>query len=669
MVMQKLLYIAPHLSTGGLPQYLCKKIELLKDEFDIYLVEWVDHTGGRLVVQKDKIRNLIPLNKFFTLGDNKQKLISIINQIQPDIIHLEEIPEFFMDYDIAKQIYNPKRRYIIIETSHDSSYIVENKQFFPDKFMFVSQWQINQYENLNIPKALVEYPIEYKERPDRTEALQKLGLDPDKKHVLHIGLFTPRKNQAEFFKYAKSLPEFVFHCVGNQADNFKYYWEPLMENKPDNIIWWNERTDVDNFYSSMDLFLFTSRGTERDKETMPLVIREALSWQIPILIYNLPVYLNYFDKFETVNYLEFDDFNKNCNIIKSVLHKTPIINYDSEVYIVGTYPNTSIIEQLTIDCLHTLKNTNRKIITTSHYPLSEKIQELSDYVIYDKNNILTNHTFNWWFFSENNDYKVELNVSSNDNDVYHGPASHSNIYNAMILADKLGFNKAYLINYDYHLKNNEPFDYISQILNKHTLYSKKILTGGGDVPQMKTAFMAVNPKTFIERTKLIKNRKEWDDLQYQLNAPSNGLEALWYQMFKDDPKAYWEDNDKFDSIVEQAVEHKNFSQVEYVTVLPVENDSNNFALFIKTSNDRDNRLFTINIWENDNNTPYYHKQISINTSTEFYDLIPFSKDNNYLIECWILDYETGKLVNQKVININKEYIENILPNNGIFIKK
>ena len=53
--MQKLLFIAPHLSTGGLPQYLCKKIELLKNDFEIYLVEWVDHTGGVLVVTKNKI--------------------------------------------------------------------------------------------------------------------------------------------------------------------------------------------------------------------------------------------------------------------------------------------------------------------------------------------------------------------------------------------------------------------------------------------------------------------------------------------------------------------------------------------------------------------------------------------------------------------------------------
>ena len=60
-----------------------------------------------------------------------------------------------------------------------------------------------------------------------------------------------------------------------------------MEDKPDNIVWWNERTDVERFYGCMDLFLFTSRGSDNDKETMPLVIREAISHQIPQLLYNL----------------------------------------------------------------------------------------------------------------------------------------------------------------------------------------------------------------------------------------------------------------------------------------------------------------------------------------------------------------------------------------------
>ena len=113
--MQKLLFIAPHLSTGGLPQYLTKKIELLKDIYEIYLVEWVDCTGGVLVITKNKIVNLVDSDKFFTLKEDKQELIDIIHHVKPDIIHLEEIPEFFMDENIAKQIYNTERNYKIVE--------------------------------------------------------------------------------------------------------------------------------------------------------------------------------------------------------------------------------------------------------------------------------------------------------------------------------------------------------------------------------------------------------------------------------------------------------------------------------------------------------------------------------------------------------------------------
>ena len=247
--MKKLLYVAPHLSTGGLPQYLTKKIELLKDEFEIYLIEWVNHTGGVFVVQRNKILSLVDPDKFFTLEENHQDaIVDLINIINPDIVHLEEIPEFFIPDDIALKIYSKDRKYLIVETSHDSSFDTNNKRFFPDKFMFVSEWQVQQYKDVNVPKVVVYYPIEYKERPNREDALRKLGLDPSKKHVLHIGLFTPRKNQAEFFEYARALPEYEFHSVGNQADNFRQYWEPLMADKPSNLTWWNERTDVDNFY-------------------------------------------------------------------------------------------------------------------------------------------------------------------------------------------------------------------------------------------------------------------------------------------------------------------------------------------------------------------------------------------------------------------------------------
>jgi glycosyltransferase involved in cell wall biosynthesis len=659
--MKKLLYVAPHLSTGGLPQYLTKKVELLKDNFEIYLVEWSDCTGGVLVVTKNKIVNLVDKDKFFTLGENKQELIDIINQIKPDIIHLEEIPEFFMDFDIANQIYSQNRTYRIVETSHDSSYDVTQKKFFPDKFMFVSQWQLNQYKDLEIPKVVVEYPIEYIERPDRQEALQKLGLDPNKKHILHIGLFTPRKNQAEFFEYAKALPEYEFHCVGNQADNFKHYWEPLMENKPNNLTWWNERTDVDAFYQAMDLFLFTSRGTNNDKETMPLVIREAVSYQIPILIYNLPVYLNYWDNYN-VNYLDFDNFDNNLKLIDQVVNRNEIINVEEEAVVISTYPVLESISKTTEECIKAIKQTGRKIILTSHIPVSKKLQELVDYCIYDKNNILTKHTFynrTWFDYSS---WRVDLSLNSENNDVYHGPAVYSNYYNGVALAEKLGIKKVYLLNYDYHLTNFKFLDDVSFILNHKKAYVGIKTEQEGKT--VSTYFLAIDSKFYLSHFPQIQNAQEYDNLMVEWESESNGLEDLTYcNLQKSKNQIYWEKQETFSDLIENNFDHKNYSRVEYFSVLPVKDYSNQFAVFLSVANSIDNRDIEIAVYEDDK--ILFDETVKVTHKLSWFRQVTFNPEKTYKIYYMAFDRYNQELVEEKKIIVNKEYFENQLPKNGL----
>lgn len=325
---KKIVFIAPHLSTGGMPQYLVKQVELLRDECDVYCIEWSNVTGGVLVVQRNKMVNLLG-DKLITLGEDKHELFVILDKIKPDIVHLQEIPEFFMPYGIADRLYDTNRKYIIIETSHDSGYNVDNKTYLPDKFLMVSKFQTNKYERLSIPMDIVEYPIENKIRTKtRERALRDLGLDPKLKHVINVGLFTPRKNQAEVIEYARQLQNYPiqFHFIGNQADNFKHYWEPLMQDFPPNCKWWNERSDVDAFYEAADLFLFTSQGHPTDMETMPLVIREALSWKLPSMIYNLPVYMGYFDKCDTIEYLSSDPRQNIYRIAEKLRHVTDTVD-------------------------------------------------------------------------------------------------------------------------------------------------------------------------------------------------------------------------------------------------------------------------------------------------------------------------------------------------------
>ena len=660
--MKKLLYIAPHLSTGGLPQYLTKKIELLKDTYEIYLVEWVDCTGGVLVVTRNKIVNLVDSDKFFTLGENKQELIDIINKVQPDIVHLEEIPEFFMNRNIAEQIYTPDRKYTIVETSHDSSFDTSTKQFFPDKFMFVSNWQIQQYKDIDIPQVVVYYPIEYVDRPNRTEALLNLGLDPNKKHVLHVGLYTSRKNQAEFFKYARQFPDVEFHSLGNRADNFKWYWEPLVQNQPSNLTWWNERTDVDKFYQAMDLFLFTSRGTNNDKETMPLVIREAVSYQIPVLIYNLPVYLNYWDDFKGVDYLEFDNFEKNCEIIASKLD-VKLFKPEKEAIIISTYPVTDSIINTTKECLVKAQKTGRKVILVSHAPIPEELQMYSDYCIYDKNNILTKHTFfnSSWYYS--NDFDTYVNLKGEDNDVYHGPTVYTNYYNGCVLAEKLGIKKVFFLNFDYIINDSTYLNEISSILDTQDAFYE--LRNEQEGPCVTTFFAAAKPEFYTKNFPVINDAKEYDALQHQWDSETNSLENLMFNGVKNLPNVHFENFETFRDKLGKYFTHKDFSRVEYFTVLPVEEHPELFCPYIQIMNSKDSRLLKLKVVKNKENI--LEKTLEVTHKTFEYavvDCFNFTEQDVFTITLENYDLASNKHLDTKTIVIDYSYYKNTLPENG-----
>ncbi len=316
-MLMRILYIAPHLSTGGLPQHLLKKIEQLYDDNDIYVIEYSDY--GHYRVQKDKILNILN-DRLITLHEDKTVILNYLDEIKPHIIHFEEMPEFFMDDEIAKKIYKKVRNYLIFETSHDSSFSPDDKRFLPDKFLFCSDNQLIKFRSIDVPACVIEYPVDKKtSEKQRDVALRELGVDPALKHVLNVGLWTSRKNQAEIIEYAKLLPKVQFHFVGNLAENFKQYWEPLTKELPDNCTVWGEREDVDKFYSCMDLFLFASKGSDFDKETNPIVIKEALSWNIPVLAHKLDSYLDKYN--DKVTWLS-DDININAIKICRILDVT-----------------------------------------------------------------------------------------------------------------------------------------------------------------------------------------------------------------------------------------------------------------------------------------------------------------------------------------------------------
>jgi len=286
----KIVYLAPHLSTGGCPQFILKRIQSLlthTEGIEVYVIEHSFH-GDAYVVQRNAIIDL--LGEKFYAGDNK---IEIINRINPDIIHIDEMSER-LDQHLMKALYKNDRKWYIIETCHDIAFDTSTKVFHPDLFMFCSPYHEDTFADLESLYETIEYPVDFKVigNKEKIKAKMQLGMDLNKKHILNVGLWTKGKNQGEMLEIAKKYPEMMFHSVGNQAGNFADYWQTLMKDVPPNVKIWGERADVELFMTAADVFMFNSTW-----ECNPLVLREAMAHTLPIVARNLPQYGDMFTKY------------------------------------------------------------------------------------------------------------------------------------------------------------------------------------------------------------------------------------------------------------------------------------------------------------------------------------------------------------------------------------
>jgi autotransporter strand-loop-strand O-heptosyltransferase len=325
----RLLYITPHLSTGGMPKFVLKRIQSLqkfKNEIEIFLVEY-SQFSDTYIVQRNEIIKILGDDHFFTLGradevTKKHVLIDIIKNNNIDIIHSEEMLDGFEAFnkipmDLLNQIYSNDRTWRIVETCHNVWYDPKtNKKLQPEAYSLVTPYHMENTFNGTKPMKMVSlYPFEDKVSPileengivngvggiplvHKLKMREELGLDLMKTHVLNVGLWTIGKNQGEGVEVARTLvetnPTIQFHFIGNQASNFDQYWSPIMQDLPSNVKVWGERDDVDKFMQACDVLMFNSTW-----ECNPLVVRESVNYGMKILTRNLPQYLGMFDKYIT----------------------------------------------------------------------------------------------------------------------------------------------------------------------------------------------------------------------------------------------------------------------------------------------------------------------------------------------------------------------------------
>jgi autotransporter strand-loop-strand O-heptosyltransferase len=305
----KILFLAPHLSTGGMPSFLLRRIKALmnNENFELFVVEYADIGGWAYVVQKNEIKKIIKPENFFTLYEDKSLLMNIIKDNNIDIVHADEILEAFehsnrIPDSMFNDLYNNDRTWKIVETCHNVWFNPNtSKKYNPDGYAFCTPWhKFKTFSEMPSYAEVLPFPIENKVPTylEKLEAKALLGMDPNKKHIINVGLWTSGKNQKEGVEVAKSLeesnPEIQFHFIGNQAPNFEEYWGPIMSDLPSNVTVWDERSDVENFMKAADLFMFNSTW-----ECNPLVLREAASFGLKILSRNLEQYMDMFTPYIT----------------------------------------------------------------------------------------------------------------------------------------------------------------------------------------------------------------------------------------------------------------------------------------------------------------------------------------------------------------------------------
>tara|TARA_R110001606_G_scaffold397470_1_gene573974 strand:- start:3892 stop:4971 length:1080 start_codon:yes stop_codon:yes gene_type:complete len=335
----KVLFIAPHLSTGGMPSFLLKRIKALQQysNFEIYVIEWKCYSM-EYIVQRKLIQELVGEN-FYSFSGNDEAKKSITNfcyEKDINIIHIEEIPEGFdggnpFDPEIQKELYSPNHPWKVIETCHNIYFRPEERKIYePDGYAFVTPHHLySTFKDRVAKKFLIPFPIDpdIQSSKSREEFLDEIGYRRKGEfHIINIGLWTSGKNQAYALEIAKKLYDkykftYIFHFIGNQAGNFKDYWEPLMKDIPPNVIVWGEKHNTEDYFKLADLMLFTSTW-----ECNPIVLKEAISNNVKIMANNLEHYEKEYSPFITeLTGNTFEDFN---NLIDTIHSPIKYNDYD-----------------------------------------------------------------------------------------------------------------------------------------------------------------------------------------------------------------------------------------------------------------------------------------------------------------------------------------------------
>jgi 1,2-diacylglycerol-3-alpha-glucose alpha-1,2-glucosyltransferase len=132
----------------------------------------------------------------------------------------------------------------------------------------------------------------------RKQFRQKYNIGDGQKVVVSVGHYIERKGVLDFVELARQMPEYQFYWFGYTnlhlvPNNIK---EAILHTLPNlHFPGYVNRNELKDAYCGGDLFLFLTQ-----EETEGIVMLEALSMEIPILVRDIPIYSNWLLEGETV---------------------------------------------------------------------------------------------------------------------------------------------------------------------------------------------------------------------------------------------------------------------------------------------------------------------------------------------------------------------------------
>lgn len=272
---------------------------------------------------------------------------------------------------------------------------------------------------------------------------------------------------------------------------------------------------------------------------------------------------------------------------------------------ISAYTNSPASLELTKQCIRNIKeNTNYFVICTNHLPGDEELAKLCDLYLYEKNNILTTHTFysKSWLITDR--CRLDFDLVKTKNNTYHGPAVQQNIYNGVSLAKLANVDYVICTNFDVLLSNDDFFkiDNVIAQLDHESKSAFFLKTMEQEGYHLKTVFFITKPDFYLKKIQYINDENDYNAFMLHSGAPSNGLENMYYHTF--------ESNLNECLVIEQS-ELEFFpggssftnSQAEYYAVLPMTHGgthSNTACIACTFKNKSDERTLFYEVYEDKN---------------------------------------------------------------------